>query len=174
MRAEDDIGASLAALAALRNKWAPDTPSESCEAAETPDECNEVGGELLDLVTQLKDRRRIFGEPCTLDQLLDPAEEWEIGENIYSFEGGDAEIIGMVQQELRGDIEEIDSDDDPEVAPPPLKEVIKMCSILEEHSMVVCSEGGFAFLKALREYRGHLQKMRREGEKQTTLDTFFC
>ena len=56
---------------------------------------------------------------------------------------------------------------------PPLKEVIKMCRILEEYSMVVCTEGAFKFVKALREYQGHLQKMSREGEKQITLDTFF-
>ena len=73
----------------------------------------------------------------------------------------------------RGEIEEIDSDDDPEVVPPPLKEVIKMCCILEEYSMVVCTEGALKFLQALCKYQGHLQKMSWEGEKQTTLDTFF-
>ena len=73
----------------------------------------------------------------------------------------------------QGDIEEIDSDDEPEVVPPPLKEVIKMCHILEEYSMTVCTEGAFKFVKALREYQGHLQAKSREREKQTTLDTFF-
>ena len=104
------------------------TPSESCEAAETPDEHNKVDRELLDLVAQLKVRKCIFGEPCTLDELLDTEEERKIGENLYSFAGGDAEVVGMVQQGIAlgsGDIEEIDSDDDPEVVPPPLKEVIK-------------------------------------------------
>ena len=59
----------------------------------------------------------------------------------------------------RGDIEDIDSNGDLEVAPPPLKEVIKLCRILEEHSMVVCTEGTFKFIKALRKQQGHLQKM---------------
>ena len=62
------------------------------------------------------------------------------GGNIYAFEGGDAEIVGMVQQEMglvRGNTEEIDSGDDPEVVPPPLKEMIKMRCIIEENSMVV-------------------------------------
>ena len=117
-------------------------------------------------------RRRIFGQPCTLDELLDPAEEWEIGEKLYSFEGGDADIIEVVQQEIglgRGDVEEIESDDEPDRnSAPPLKEVMKMCRILEEHSMTVCTTGAF---KALREYQGHLQEMSRGGEKQTTLDT---
>ena len=98
MRAEDDIGAALAALAALRSKWVTDTPSESCEAAKTPDEHNKVERELLDLVAQLKDQKHIFGEACTLDELLDPEVEQKIGENLYSFAGVDAEIVGMVQQ----------------------------------------------------------------------------
>jgi len=168
LRDEDDIGA-------LCNRWASDTPSESCEAAETPDEHNKFERELLDLVAQLKDRKRIFGEPCTLDELLDPEEKRKIGENLYSFEGGDTEIVGVVQQEIglgRGDIEEINSDNDPEVVPPPLKEMIKMCRTLEKHSMIVCTEGAFEFVKALHKYRGHLQKMSTEGEKQMTLDTF--
>jgi len=155
LRAEYDISAALAALAALHNKWAADTPSESCEAAETPDEHNKIERELLDLVAQLKDQKHIFGEPCTLDELLDPEEEWKIGENLYSFEGGDAEIVGVLQQGIRlgrGDIKEIDSDNDPKVAPPPLKEVIKMYCTLEGHSMVVCTEGAFEFVKALHKY----------------------
>jgi len=72
------------------------------------------------LVAQLKDWRRIFGQPCTLDKLLDPAEEWEIREKLYSFEGGDADIIEMVRPEIglgRGDVEEIDSEDEPEAVP---------------------------------------------------------
>ena len=64
---------------------------------------------------------------------MDPEEEWEIGENIYEFEGGDAEIVGMVQQEMglvSGNTEEIDSGDEPEVVPPSLKEMIKVCQFM--------------------------------------------
>ncbi|KAG8781291.1 hypothetical protein FRC15_008897 [Serendipita sp. 397] len=116
--------------------------------------------------------------PCTLDELLDPEEERAIGESPYAFEGGDAEIIGMVQQEMglaRGNIKEIDSDDDdgPEVVPPSLKEMINMCRIIEENSMVVCTEGALEVVKSLCRYRGRLQKMSTEGAKQTTLDAFF-
>ena len=106
-------------------------------------------------MAQLKDWRHIFGKLCTLDRLLDPEEEWEIGENIYAFEGGDAEIIGMVQQEMglvRGTTEEIDSGDDPEVVLLPLKEMIRMCQIIEENSMVICTEGALALVKASRQY----------------------
>jgi len=34
-----------------------------------------------------------------------------------------------------------------------------MCRILEENSMIVCTEGAFEFVKALRKHQGHLQKM---------------
>ncbi len=176
LRAEDDTGTALAALTALHAKWAPNTPTESFEGTEMPDESKKVEGELMDLVTQLKDWKRIFGKPCMLDEPLDPDEEQKIRENVYSFEGGDADIIKMVQEDIgseTADIEEIDSNDDPEIMPPPLKEVIKMCHILEEYSMIVCTEGPFNFVKALHKYQGKLQKKSREGEKQTMLDTFF-
>ena len=127
------------------------------------------------MVAQLKDRKRIFGQPCTLDNLLDPEEEREIGESIYLFEGGDAEIVGMVQQEMglvRGNTEEVDIGDDPEVVPPPLKDMIKMCRTIEENSMIICTEGALELVKALCQYRAHLQRMSREGEKQTTLGDF--
>jgi hypothetical protein len=107
---------------------------------------------------------------------LDLEEEQEIGENVYGFDGGDDEIVGMVQQEMglvRGNTEEIDSDDDPEVVPLPLKEMIKMCHTIEENSMAVCTEGALELGTALRQYRAHLQRMSRESEKQTTLDDFF-
>lgn len=131
---EDNIDAALAALDALRNKWAPDTPSELCEVATISDEHSRVEEELLDLVAQLKVRRRIIGQPCTLEELLNPEEEREIGESPYTFEGGDAEIIGMVQREMglaRGEIEESEESDsgdqDPEVTPPSLNEMIRLC-----------------------------------------------
>ena len=48
----------------------------------------------------------------------------------------------MVQTE-RGDIEEIDSDcddDHPRAVPPSLKEMIDTCQVLEEGSLLVCTD----------------------------------
>jgi hypothetical protein len=59
----------------------------------------------------------------------------------------------------------IDSGDDAEVVPLPLKEMIKMCHIFEENSMVVCTEGELELIKASCQYRTHLQRMSKEGEK---------
>ena len=72
LRAEDNIDAALAALDAFRNKWAPDGPSGLCEVATITNEHKKVEEELLDLLTQLKDRRCINGQLCTLDEVLDP------------------------------------------------------------------------------------------------------
>ena len=104
----------------------------------------------------------------------------EIGENPYGFEGGDAEIVRMVQREMalaRGEIEDSEDsgsdDQDPEVTPPSLKEMMKMCQIIEEYSMVVCTDGALEVVQSLRRYRGNLQRMATEQVQQTTLDTFF-
>jgi len=172
--AEGDTDAALAAVNAWRNKWAPDGPSDLCEVATTPNDHSKVENELLELVTELKARKRITGQPLTLDELLDPKEEREIGEYLDVFDGGDLEIITMVQAK-GGDIEEIDSDSDddhPEAVPPSLKEMIDACQLLEEGGLLVCTDA-LDFVEAARQFRGRLQKMSREATKQTTIDMFF-
>jgi len=168
---------ALAAVNAWRNKWAPDSPSDLGKVATTPNDQRKVEEELLDLVTQLKAQRRITGQPFTLDELLDPKEEREIGEYLDVVDGGDLEIIAMVQAK-RGNIEEIDSDSDsddddhPEAVPPSLKEMIDTCWVLEEGSLLVCTDA-LDFVEATRRIRGCLQKMSHEGTKQTTIDMYF-
>jgi hypothetical protein len=188
LAAEGDVSAALAAVNAWRNKWAPDSPSEApdspSEVLDSPvatilDEHDNVEAELLGLVAELKARKRIIGEPLTLEEMLDPIEEREIGEYPSSFEGRDLdlEIIGMVQAKARGDaVEEISSDsddDEPEVVPPSLPEMIEACRKLEEGCLLVCTEGVLDFVEAARRLRGHLQKLSRESEKQTTIDMYF-
>jgi len=175
LRAEDDTDAALAALDALCNQSAPYGPSELCEVATITNEHHKVKEELLELVSQLKEWRRIFGQPCTLDELLDLEEECKIGEKPYGFGGGDAEIVGVVQQEVvlaKGDIVEIDLDDEPEVVPPSLQEMIDMCQNMREYSMVVCEEGVLDVVMAVCQYQGHLQRQSNKGAKQMTLDDF--
>ena len=76
----------------------------------------------------------------------------------------------------RRDIEEVSSnsdDDEPEVVPPSIKGMIEACRKLEEDCFLVGTEGALDFVDAARQLRGHLQKMSRDREKQTTLDMFF-
>jgi len=110
----------------------------------------------------------------SLNELLDPKEEQEVGEYLNVFNGGDLEIIAMVQAK-GDDIEEIDSDSDddqPEAVPPSLKEMIDACRVLEEGSLLVCTDA-LDFVEAARRFRGRLQKMSHKGTKQTTIDMFF-
>ncbi len=152
-----------AAPDALGNQSAPDTPSKLCEVATIPNEYSKLREKLLYLLAQLKERGHI-SQPRTLDELLDPEEEREIGENDDPFEGGDVEIVGMVQEEMslaRGDvtetdfdgdpdIEETDLDDCPEVVPQSLEERPEMCRIAEENSMVAGTEVALEVGKSLR------------------------
>ena len=62
----------------------------------------------------------------------------------------------MVQQEMglaQGKIEESEEsgsdDQDPKVTPPSLKEMMKMCQIIEEYSMVVCTDGALEVVQSL-------------------------
>jgi hypothetical protein len=59
----------------------------------------------------------------------------------------------------------------PMVVPPSLKEMIAACRMLEENGLLVCTNA-LDIVEAVRRFRGHLQKMSREGEKQITLDRF--
>ncbi|KAF8228279.1 hypothetical protein L208DRAFT_1404091, partial [Tricholoma matsutake] len=92
----------------------------------------ETEQELMESVKELVKHRQIIGSPPTLEDLVDPVEECEIGDSLYRFEGGDAEIVAVVQHEMavaRGDVIELeDSDDDAEDD----VEVIKLCEVLEK------------------------------------------
>ena len=73
------------------------------------------------------------------------------------------------------DIEEIESDSDddqPEVVPPSLKEMIDACQALEEGSLLVCTDAP-DFVETAHQFQGHLQKMSHKGTKQTSIDMFF-
>ncbi|KAI6112648.1 hypothetical protein F5141DRAFT_1063047 [Pisolithus sp. B1] len=51
----------------------------------------------------------------TLEEMLSPVEEKEIGESMYQFEGGEDEIVKQVNHEItikEGEIEEVESDDE--------------------------------------------------------------
>ena len=161
--AEGNVNAALTSVNAWRNQWAPDAPDsppELCEVATTPGEHEGVEEELLDLVTQLKARKRIFGEPLTIKEMLDRREVQGIGECTDLVDGGDInlEIVAMVWG--RHDVEEVSSDsedDEPDVVPPSIKDMIETCRKLEEDCLLVCTEGALDFVEAARQLRGHLQ-----------------
>ncbi|KAI6113202.1 hypothetical protein EDD16DRAFT_1602482, partial [Pisolithus croceorrhizus] len=70
-------------------------PTSSC-----PPQLTVLEEALMESIQILKLQKRILGPLPTLDEILDPKEEQEIGEFQYQFEGGDAEIVAVVQCEL--------------------------------------------------------------------------
>ena len=61
----------------------------------------------MDSIDDLVKRKQIIGPPPTLDDLVDPIEECEVGDSPYRSEGGDAEIVAEVLHEMavaRGEI----------------------------------------------------------------------
>jgi len=72
----------------------------------------------MESVKELVKHRQIIKSPPTLEDLVNPVEEWEIGDSPYRFEGGDAKIVAVVQHEMavaRGDVIKLeDSEDDAE------------------------------------------------------------
>ncbi|OJA17815.1 hypothetical protein AZE42_08390 [Rhizopogon vesiculosus] len=91
---------------------------------------NEVATSLQDL----KNRNRIFGEPPSLDEFLEPAEEQGVGDSL-EFEGGDKAIVAAVKQELAeraGEVIEIESDEEEDPEPEVSRvETLALCRRLE-------------------------------------------
>ncbi|KAI6118120.1 hypothetical protein F5141DRAFT_1211989 [Pisolithus sp. B1] len=133
---------------------------------------------LTESIQILKSQKRILGPLPTLDEILHPKEEQEIGESQYQFEGGDAEIVAMVQHELAvewGEIVEIQSDDEDEeiLVTPSTTDLIQMCKTLE----VACVAAGDAdstldLARSLRKFRGTLQREATKNMTQTLLDQY--
>ena len=72
---------------------------------------------LMDSIEELVKRKQIIGPPPTLEDLVNPIEEQEVGNSPYRFEGGDAEIIAEVRNEMavaRGKVIEVDLDSENE------------------------------------------------------------
>jgi hypothetical protein len=98
LNAESSVEAALQALEELQHKYGIDTSSQSPNTVIT-DQCTNLQNELLELVDDLKKRRRIIGEPRSLEEIVDPIEERKVGESFN--EDQDAEIILTVQNEQK-------------------------------------------------------------------------
>jgi hypothetical protein len=137
--------------------------------------------ELMDCVVELKRRNRIFGSIPSLDDLLDPTEEQEIGDMPYWFEGGDAEIVAQVHHEQaieRGEVVEVDSDsegDDDDDPPADLStaEIIRMCEQLERVALGSGLDGALEFLRNSRRFRAQLTQADFQRAKQVTLTSLW-
>ena len=117
MTAEGDATATLDAVGKLASTRYPPKPTIKIPAQPytiTPQvailECN-----LMASIAELHIRHQIFGDLPSLEDLLDPAEEKEVGDSPYQFEGGDAEIVAQICHQMAVDqhnIVDVDSEDE--------------------------------------------------------------
>jgi hypothetical protein len=133
--------------------------------------------EVAASIQDLKTRNRIFGEPPSMDEFLEPAEEQQVGE---SFEGGDEAIIAVVRQEMAekaGQVIEVDSEEEDDPQPEVSRmEMLALCQRLEGS----CLQFGNAdstvpldLVKQIRLFRAHLRREELLHGTQTTIDSYF-
>jgi hypothetical protein len=114
----------------------------------------------------------------TIDEILDPAEERDMGES-PTYEGGDKAIADEVRREIaiaNGKILDIDSDSDDDDVHESITrtDLLDLCQRLE----VGCMQYGdpqfsLNLSSQLRIYRGSLRREELLTAKQTSLDQFF-
>ncbi|KAH0835531.1 hypothetical protein J3R83DRAFT_9224, partial [Lanmaoa asiatica] len=102
--------------------------------------------DVIQSISDLQARNRIFGTPPTLDEFLEPKEEAEkkkqrlgisVSADIFDGPGGDKAIVAEVVQEVaekNNEVIEIDDDDDDEISKPDISrtETINLCEKLME------------------------------------------
>ena len=170
MDAENDASLALEAINKIR------TPLKAPSACATTTQCAALEADLAESVQNLKERKRIFGRVPTLDELLDPVEEQEVGEPMHAFEG-DEDIVAQVHREQaieHGEIIEIPSDDDEDEDEEPqtdigMAEMIGMCKRLEGASLSSTAESSLEASRVLRRLRAQLTQISLRNATQTTL-----
>ncbi|KAJ7850778.1 hypothetical protein B0H14DRAFT_2581769 [Mycena olivaceomarginata] len=129
-------------------------------------------------MTELQQRKRISQTGrLSIDELLDPADEREIGQALYELPAEVSDIIAQVVHEeavARGDVMDVDEDDDETDAEdgPELSStaIIDICRTLEK----VCLAKGdptasMVLANNLRQFRGQIQKEAATNARQITL-----
>lgn len=138
---------------------------------------------LLESVSELKQRNRIFGTAPTLEELLNPVEEQDIGEPMHLIQGEndeeiDCQIVKAVRKgaETHGSASDSDSDSDEDdkrvETEKSLVDSMKLCEELEKVCLLDTDLTGEAFdlSQMLRRYRGQLFKREQQSRHQVTLD----
>jgi hypothetical protein len=186
MAAENDVSVALDAIDKLHTSESEQvaTTGRPAESATQPsplaktDQGARLEAELMESVIELKKRRRIFGALPTVDELLAPEEEEEVGASPYQFEGGDKEIVAQVLHEqavARGEVVDIDSDDDDEENGGDMRidEMLHLCEELEKGSISAPVGCSLEFTRALRRFRVELKQSQFHQAKQVTLTSFW-
>ena len=173
------FGCPIGQLTETHVSQVPTTPTASVDLPQL----SEVERDLTMAVNDLRQHKRIIGSPLTLEELLNPVEEQEIGGSIYRFEGGDSEIVVQVNHnmavrrgeavEVNGGLEEeaADEDSEPEME---LSEVIHLCEQMERIFIKYGAiDTSLDLSRGIRKLRIELRRMESARLKQTTLEWWF-
>ncbi|KAH8105697.1 hypothetical protein DFH11DRAFT_1731517 [Phellopilus nigrolimitatus] len=189
-QAESDVPAAVSAIHELAHKAQQSAPPAIPDPVPLiPDKATipqleSFEKSLMEAVDDLKKLNHIRGTAPTLEELVNPIEEMEIGESPYHFPGGDIEIIAEARRlvaEQNGDVtatEVLDDDPEDDNADEVVsaREGIELCEKLEKLCIAHSEADGVAALelqRQLRHMRGHLRRLDLESHKQVTLDSFF-
>jgi len=106
-------------------------------------------------VAELKGHNCIFGELLTINELVEPLEEKEIGYSLYQFKGGDDDIVAEVQYQMAvesGQVVEMDESEDDEEGDQADNvgrvQLIKMCEQLEHMCITLRTRDHLIFPKS--------------------------
>jgi hypothetical protein len=138
---------------------------------------------LVDSVKVLQSQNCIFGQPLTVDELVNPVQEQEIlNKSPYAFSGGDVKIVKQVtheQQVEQGDVVKVDRDDnDGGDDPTGSLSQHKAINLITKLEPLAINHGNNAsnslkLVNLLWQFCAHLHHEDALNSKQTTLDTFF-
>ncbi|KAF8122901.1 hypothetical protein EV363DRAFT_1181549 [Boletus edulis] len=145
-----------------------------------PPQLEALEEDLEDSIMILKDKNRIFGNPLSVDELLDPLEEREDVDIAAEMFEDDVAIIAEVRRreavrneetmEVDSNDEDGESDDDSS-QPITTAELITLAERLEAgYISRLGAESSLELLHHLRAFRAELRRERLKNAKQTVLD----
>jgi hypothetical protein len=157
------------------------TPVPILGRAHVSDQGQIIEIELMKKVDELRTRNRLHGPPMSIEDLVMPANEEEVGEHEFIFEGGDQEIAerALHDEAVRsGEVVEDDEEEEEvvvEVSSPKVgsAELQRMCRIIETASLESDLPNNGDLTRLLRRFRGELVKQEMKMAKQTTVDAYF-
>jgi len=173
----DEDGNSASALAVIDKIKPTKPPGPSHHAVTAQGQLLE--SEISDAMIKLKKRNRVHGELLSMDELLKPVEEDEVGESPEIFEGGDEEIVAEVCREHARAEEHVaeaqsESDDEqPASTALTRAEMMDLCERLETSCLDVDAECALDLKRSLCRFRAHLRKVEMASARQITLNSLW-
>jgi hypothetical protein len=169
MDAEDDTVAALAAVlhleAQAKQKMRTHLTYTLCKHVSIIPQLQHLEEGLMDSVSQLQQWKHIIGTPLSLNELLNPLKEQEVGDSPYRFAGGDEEIIAEVcrcrsssrdNSEIEIDEDEVIEEDSKGLS---YQQGMEMCEALERACMDADHVDILVLQRELRKLRGYFREM---------------